>query len=100
MTSEAKGKGVQIWRAFFSDYRDLKQGILFELGQGPEGYSNMCSDFEVVNKHHLDLANEEIKTLRSQLEVAKEKLKWLATDVNCSVTNRVAKETLAQLEGK
>src|ERR1700690_3990909 len=55
---------VDVWRAFFNDYRNLKVGILYAKGDGPQGYSNMASDFEVVNKMHLDMAIEALKTIK------------------------------------
>lgn len=62
---------VDVWRAFFTDYRKLDVGTLYHKDGGPQGYSNMASDFEVVNKMHLDMANEKIKELTETLKSIK-----------------------------
>lgn len=88
---------IDVWRAFFNDYRDLSKGLLLKVGSEPSGYSNMASDFEVINKLHLDLANEKIDQLQSenthlkeQIKIAKEALDKLLLAKN-TVTNKTWK---------
>lgn len=65
---------IEVWRAFFNDYRDLSKGLLLKVGSEPYIYSNMASDFEVINKLHLDLANEKIEQLQSENTHLKEQI--------------------------
>ncbi len=69
---------IDVWRAFFNDYRNLKVGLLYAKGEGPDGYTNMASDFEVVNKMHLDMLNEKVNTLFDSIKHGDEKHQtWL-----------------------
>jgi hypothetical protein len=56
------------WRAFFGDYRNLTVGTLYALGEGPQAYANIVSDFEVVDARYYDLLREENEALKKQIE--------------------------------
>lgn len=100
---------IEVWRAFFNDYRDLSKGLLLKVGSEPYIYSNMASDFEVINKLHLDLANEKITQLQSENTHLKEQIRIAEKEINranermngcCYRSSIILENVLAQLNEK
>lgn len=101
----------KVWHAIFPDYRDLSSGVLQDKPWG--GGSNMTSDFQVVDytsyqelERKLAKAKEALKHYSNEednetyLDVFDcIKVKGSCTEFDDVKFGKVARETLAEIEG-
>lgn len=66
-TPEAAMSEVKRWVAWFSDFRDLTIGTLYEKSKAPEALLGTNSQFEAVNAMHYDHAMSELTKARERI---------------------------------